>query len=130
MEKPDPAGTPPRDRPQSIAHLAETVLNSAGHVVTHVAATGDAIDAGDLDRARFDNAHASRHAAVLVEHQRKLIAHLQAHVPGVRDELGRLTKITDPASTAPVPHRSAAAQRAYEETRAAFAASAGSKWEQ
>ena len=69
-----------------------TASTSAGST-----SAGAAQYADDRDILEFNLHHVLNHVTEAVDHQRKTIAVLCAYFPAVRDELGRLTEITDPA---------------------------------
>ena len=95
----------------SLAHLAETCLNTSGHIQAHVTAGLSASGAGDK---HYHLVHSDRHVDVLIEHLRKLIAHLRQDVPAVGAELDALGRVTDTSGTLPPVPRSALSEKAYQ----------------
>lgn len=96
---PEPEAVPEPQRPATLGHLASTVLVNQGHVLVHAVS---ALQAPDQKSRMFALDHCDSHLAGAVEHERKFISALCAWFPEIRDELGKLTDLTSPASRSPV----------------------------
>jgi hypothetical protein len=104
---------PAADLTARVSHLADTVLNEAGHSFRHLEA---AKAAGSPESLEYNLAHLDHHLGEVIEHGRKLVTALAEFDPaGVGAETGRLREVTREY------------EKGWQEARARFAA--GSLWE-
>jgi hypothetical protein len=74
-----------------LAHLADTVLNDAGHAARHLEAARAAETPEELS---FNLRHVMRHLASVTEHGRKLVDALDEYDPAIGAETGKLRDAT------------------------------------
>ena len=84
--KPDPKKLSPKDRNNTIVHLAETIKYNSEHSLNHAktaARLAAKVKGNDNQQTLLHNAqHAAKHAGDVAEHAGKLLEHLRKTYPG------------------------------------------------